>query len=64
MITNAISSNYSKSIIFLFLGGFMIAIATQKTSLHKYVSYKILSFFPNTPKGILYTLCITSAFLS
>ena len=42
----------------------MIAIATQKTSLHKYVSYKILSFFPNTPKGILYTLCITSAFLS
>ena len=29
LITNATSVNYSK-IIFLFLGGFMIAIATQK----------------------------------
>ncbi len=37
MSTNATSVNYSKSIIFLFLGGFMIAIATQKTNLHKYV---------------------------
>jgi sodium-dependent dicarboxylate transporter 2/3/5 len=28
--TNATTANYSKSIIFLFLGGFMLAIATQK----------------------------------
>ena len=62
--TNATTANYSKSIIFLFLGGFMIAIATQKIGLHKYVSNKLLTLFPNTPRGILFSLAITSAFLS
>jgi sodium-dependent dicarboxylate transporter 2/3/5 len=32
--TNATVANYSKSTIFLFLGGFMLAIATQKTELY------------------------------
>ena len=59
-----ITPNYSKSIIFLFLGGFMMAIAISKTNLHKYFSQKILSFFPNTPRGIIYSLSITSALLS
>jgi len=62
--TNATTANYSKSIIFLFLGGFMMAIATQKTDLHKLVSNKLLSIFPNTVRGILFSLAITSAFLS
>ncbi len=64
MSTNATAINYSKSIIFLFLGGFMIAIATQKIDLHKYVSNKLLTLFPNTPRGVLFSLAITSAFLS
>lgn len=62
--TNETVSNYSKSIIFLFLGGFMIAIATQKTELHKYISNKLLTLFPNTARGIIFSLAITSAFLS
>lgn len=62
--TNATVANYSKSIIFLFLGGFMMAIATQKTNLHKYISNKLLTLFPNTPRGVLFSLAITSAFLS
>jgi sodium-dependent dicarboxylate transporter 2/3/5 len=62
--TNATTANYSKSIIFLFLGGFMLAIATQKTDLHKYISNKLLSFFPNTTRGIMFSLALTSAFLS
>ncbi len=62
--TSATTANYSKSIIFLFLGGFMIAIATQKTNLHKYISNKLLTLFPNTPRGIIFSLSITSAFLS
>jgi len=60
----AVAPNYSKSIIFLFLGGFMMAIALQKTNTHKFLSKKLLSFFPNTPKGIIYALAITSALLS
>lgn len=62
--TNATAVNYSKSIIFLFLGGFMIAIATQKIDLHKFISNKLLTIFPNTARGIMFSLAITSACLS
>jgi sodium-dependent dicarboxylate transporter 2/3/5 len=62
--TNATAANYSKSIIFLFLGGFMLAIATQKINLHTIIANKILAIFPNTVRGIMFSLAITSAFLS
>jgi len=62
--THAVTANYSKSIIFLFIGGFMLAIAIEKTGLHKYFSAKLLNFFPKTPKGIIYALAVTSALLS
>jgi sodium-dependent dicarboxylate transporter 2/3/5 len=62
--TNATSANYSKSIIFLFLGGFLIAIATEKTMLHKVIANRLLSLFPSTPRGIILSLSITSALLS
>jgi sodium-dependent dicarboxylate transporter 2/3/5 len=61
---NEVTPNYSKSIIFLFLGGFMLAIALEKINLHKYFSAKLLSLFPKTPRGIIYALAITSALLS
>lgn len=61
---NEVTSNYSKSIIFLFLGGFMLAIALEKINLHRYFSAKLLSFFPKTPRGIIYALAVTSALLS
>ena len=59
-----VTPNYSKSIIFLFLGGFMLAIALEKVKLHLYFSSKLLSFFPKTVLGIIYALSITSALLS
>jgi len=62
--TAAVTANYSKSIIFLFLGGFMLALAIEKTALHTYFSAKLLSFFPKTATGIIYALAITSALLS
>ncbi|MDD2894418.1 MAG: DASS family sodium-coupled anion symporter [Aliarcobacter sp.] len=58
------TANYSNTTIFLFMGGFMIAIATQKTNLHKYISNKLLTIFPNTPRGMIFSLAITSALLS
>ncbi len=57
-------SNYSKTTIFLFIGGFLLAIATEKTGLHKRLASKLLSIFPNTPRGVLLSLIITSALLS
>lgn len=58
------TSNYSNPTIFLFLGGFMIAIATQKTNLHKYISNKLLTIFPSTPRGMIFSLAFTGALLS
>lgn len=62
--TNATSINYSKSIVFLFLGGFMIAIAVEKTGLHKIIANKIMSIFPSTLRGMIFALTITSGILS
>ncbi|MBU0632269.1 DASS family sodium-coupled anion symporter [bacterium] len=62
--TKATAVNYANPIIFLFLGGFLLAIAVEKTGLHRYLAEKILSIFPNTISGIIYSLIITSALLS
>ena len=62
--TSTVTANYSKSIIFLFLGGFMLAIAIEKSGLHRYFSAKLLGFFPKTARGIIYALAVTSALLS
>ncbi len=61
---NDTAVNYSKSIIFLFLGGFMLAIATEKTGLHKVIANKLMSIFPKTPWGILFSVSLASALLS
>jgi len=61
---NDTTANYSKSIIFLFLGGFLLAIAVEKIELHKVIAHKLLGIFPSTARGIIFALAITSAFLS
>ncbi|WP_324170755.1 SLC13 family permease [Sulfurimonas sp.] len=62
--TKATSVNYAHPIIFLFLGGFLLAIAVEKSNLHIFISDKMLSLFPNTPRGIIFSLTITSGLLS
>jgi sodium-dependent dicarboxylate transporter 2/3/5 len=62
--TNDVTPNYAKSIIFLFLGGFMLAIAVEKTGLHKIIAHKMLAIFPNTVRGMIFALAITSGVLS
>ena len=57
-------TNYSKTTIFLFVGGFLLAIATEKSSLHKRLATKLLSIFPNTPRGVLLSLMVTAGVLS
>lgn len=57
------TSNYANPIIFLFLGGFMLAIGVEKIGLHKIIAKKFLSYFPTTPKGILTALGVASVAL-
>jgi len=64
MSTKATTVNYAHPIIFLFMGGFLIAIAVEKTNLHTWIADKMLSLFPPTPRGIIFSLTITSGLLS
>ncbi len=64
LTTKATTVNYAHPIIYLFLGGFMLAIAVEKTGLHTWIADKVLQFFPNTARGIIFSLAITSGLLS
>lgn len=61
---NAVAPNYSKTIIFLFMGGFLLAIGMQKTGSHEKIAHMVLSIFPKSFIGILYALSITSGLMS
>ncbi|MDP0589268.1 MAG: DASS family sodium-coupled anion symporter [Candidatus Endonucleobacter bathymodioli] len=62
--TKAAAVNYANPIIYLFLGGFLLAIAVEKTGLHKWIASKMLGLFPSSARGIIFALIITSGLLS
>ena len=64
LTTKATTVNYANPIIYLFLGGFLIAIAVEKTGLHKWIANKMLGIFPSSVRGIIFALIITSGLLS
>lgn len=62
--TKTTAENYSNPIIYLFLGGFFLAIAVEKSRLHLWIADRILGFFPKTIRGIIFSLSITAGLLS
>jgi len=62
--TKITTANYAHPIIFLFLGGFLLAIAVEKCGLHTWIADKMLHIFPNTGRGIILSLVMTSGLLS
>ncbi|MDR2639629.1 MAG: DASS family sodium-coupled anion symporter [Helicobacteraceae bacterium] len=58
------AGNYANGIIFLFLGGFMLALAVEKTELHKLIAHKLLKIFPASARGAIFALSFTSGMLS
>ncbi len=64
LTTKETTINYGNPIIYLFLGGFLIAIAVEKTGLHKVIANKMLGLFPSSTRGIIFALIITSGLLS
>jgi solute carrier family 13 (sodium-dependent dicarboxylate transporter), member 2/3/5 len=62
--TKEAAANYANPIIYLFFGGFLLAIAVEKTGLHKWIANKMLDLFPSSAAGIIFALVITSGLLS
>jgi len=60
----AATAPYASHIIFLFLGGFIIAIAIQRWNLDKRIALGILTRIGNTPSRIVGGFMLATAFLS
>jgi len=55
---------YANPLIFLFMGGFVIALAMEKWNLHKRIAITIVNFVGIKPSSIIIGFIIASAFLS
>lgn len=59
-----ISQSYINSTIFLFLGGFLLALAMEKWNLHKRIALKIILLLGVNPQKIILGFMCASGFLS
>ncbi|SMO79003.1 SLC13 family permease [Fodinibius sediminis] len=55
---------YADPMIYLFLGGFIIAIAMQRWDLHRRIALNIIGFIGTKPRNIIAGFIISSAFMS
>lgn len=60
----AATAPYANEIVFLFLGGFLIAIAMQKWNLHRRIALLTLRRVGTHPRRIILGMMIATAFLS
>lgn len=59
-----VASQYFNSTIFLFIGGFLVALAMQRWNLHSRIALRILLLFGDRPLAILLGFMVSTAFLS
>ncbi len=59
-----VATSYMNSIIFLFFGGFLIAIAMEEWSLHKRIALKILKILGGSPTSIIIGFILTGSLIS
>ncbi|MEU2941158.1 SLC13 family permease [Nocardiopsis alba] len=61
---DAVVSAYGNDIIFLFLGGFTLAIAMEKWNLHQRIALSIVSAIGTSPRRIILGFMVATGFLS
>jgi sodium-dependent dicarboxylate transporter 2/3/5 len=64
MDARVVSATYFNNVIFLFMGGFIIALAMQRWNLHRRIAMKILLITGVGPGRILLGFMLATAFLS
>lgn len=64
MEIDAVGANYGSPIIFLFFGGFVLALALEKVNLHKRIALNIVKFTGTTPNKVVLGFMIATGFMS
>ena len=59
-----VATQYCNHIIFLFMGGFIVALAMQRWNLHRRIALRTLLLFGVHPRRILLGFMVATAFLS
>ena len=59
-----VSVYYGRPIIFLFLGGFLLALGLQESGVHKRMALKIIRFVGTRPKRLVLGFMLVAGFLS
>lgn len=60
----AVASEYFNHIVFLFIGGFMVALALEKWGLHRRIALRVLLLFGTRPAHLLLGVMVVTALLS
>lgn len=58
------SAPYANELIFLFMGGFFLAVTMEKWGLHKRIALRIMAFVGTSPDRLILGFMLATAFLS
>ncbi|PYZ93413.1 anion transporter [Salipaludibacillus keqinensis] len=64
MEVGEVTPNYGDNIVFLFLGGFIIALALERWNLHKRIALTIINTIGTSTKRLMLGFMLATAFLS
>ena len=64
MSVNDVGANYGSSIVFLFFGGFVLALGLEKVNLHRRIALSIIKKTGTTPNKVILGFMIATAFMS
>ncbi len=64
MPMDEVGANYGSKIVFLFFGGFILALALEKVNLHKRIALTIIKLTGTSPDKVILGFMIATAFMS
>jgi len=64
MPMDAVGTNYGSKIVFLFFGGFVLALALEKVNLHKRIALTIIKLTGTSPNRVILGFMLATAFMS